>query len=267
MNGLQLYGRYLAASLRAQMSFPASFVLQAVGQIGATAIDVAGLWALFARFQNIAGWTFPEVALLYAVIHLAFAIADPITRGFDTFGPDFVRTGDFDRLLLRPRATTLQLAAHDLRLGRIGRLLQALGVLALAVHLLDLAWNPGKIALIAAAVAGGIALFFAIMVLQATLAFWTVEGLEVGNALTYGGTEAASYPLDIYAGWFKTFLTLVVPLGCVCYVPVCVVLGRVNVFGLPGWLAAVSPAAGFLFLALTLAVWRLGVRRYTSTGS
>jgi ABC-2 type transport system permease protein len=267
MNGLRLYGRYLAASLRAQMSYPASFVLQAIGQIAVTAIDIAGLWALFARFHDIAGWTFAEVALLYAVIHLAFAIADPITRGFDTFGMDFVRTGDFDRLLLRPRATPLQLAAHDLRLGRTGRLLQALGVLALAVHLLDVTWDPGKIALIAAAVAGGIALFFAIMVLQATLAFWTVEGLEIGNALTYGGTEAASYPLDIYPAWFKTFLTLVVPLACVCYFPVCVVLGRANAFGLPDWLAAVSPTAGFLFLALALAVWQLGVRRYTSTGS
>jgi ABC-type uncharacterized transport system permease subunit len=28
-----------------------------------------------------------------------------------------------------------------------------------------------------------------------------------------------------------------------------------------------SPVAGVLFLALSLAVWRLGLRRYTSTGS
>jgi ABC-2 type transport system permease protein len=94
-----------------------------------------------------------------------------------------------------------------------------------------------------------------------------MEGPEIANTLTYGGTEAAGYPLDIFAGWFKTFLTVVVTLACVCYFPVVAVLGHGDVTGLPEWLLRLSPAAGFIFLGGSLCVWRLGVRHYTSTGS
>jgi ABC-2 type transport system permease protein len=105
------------------------------------------------------------------------------------------------------------------------------------------------------------------LVLQATLAFWTVESLEVANTLTYGGVEAAQYPLDIYTRWFRDFLTFVVPLGCVSYFPVAAVLGHANRTGVPEWLLPLTPVVGFLFLAVSLWVWRFGMRRYTSTGS
>ena len=52
------------------------------------------------------------------------------------FGPQFVKTGDFDRLLLRPRTTTLQLTGLRAGLTRIGRLAQGVIVLAIATHLL-----------------------------------------------------------------------------------------------------------------------------------
>ncbi|MFX9061714.1 ABC-2 family transporter protein, partial [Acinetobacter baumannii] len=78
------------------------------------------------------------------------------------------------------------------------------------------------------AMAGGIALFTGILVLQATLSFWTVESLEVAHILTYGGVEAAQFPLDIYVRWFRTVLVFAVPLGGVAYYPVLAVLGRAD---------------------------------------
>lgn len=93
------------------------------------------------------------------------------------------------------------------------------------------------------------------------------RGSEIANTLSYGGVEAAQYPLDIYTRWFRAFLTFVVPLGCVSYVPVAFVLGHGDRTGVPEWLMVVSPMFGFLFLAASLRIWRIGVRRYTSTGS
>ena len=51
---------------------------------------------------------------------------------------------------------------------------------------------PPTIAIAVWAVAGGVALFVGILVLQATLAFWTVESLEIVNVLTYGGVQAGA---------------------------------------------------------------------------
>jgi len=262
VNALRLYGRYVAVSWRSQMQYPGAFIATTIGAFATTIADFFGVWALFARFRQIEGWRFGEVALLYGVISVAFAIADALTRGFDVFGTQFVKTGDFDRLLVRPRSTVLQLLGYELRATRIGRLSQGMLAWGIGAHLSAVDWTVGAWAILLFAVLGGVALFSGVLVLQATLAFWTVEGLEIANTLTYGGVEAAQYPLDVYARWFRTFLTFVVPIACVSYFPVAAVLGR----DVPR-LAVATPVFGFLFLMVAVWAWRFGVRHYTSTGS
>ncbi len=267
MNGVRLYGRYITASLHGQMQYPGAFVATSLGAFAATVVDFVAIWALFARFRELDGWRFEEVALFYGVVSVAFALADAFTRGFDVFGEQFVKTGDFDRLLVRPRRLVLQLLGFELRATRIGRLAQGVLAWAVAVQLSDVTWTWQAWGILLFAVVGGVALFAGILVLQATLAFWTVESLEIANTLTYGGVEAAQYPLDVYTRWLRDFLTFVVPLGCVAYFPVAAVLGRGSRTGAPEWLLPLTPVFGFLFLLVSLGVWRLGVRHYTSTGS
>lgn len=267
LSALFLLGRYFSASIRGQLQYPGSTLMLSVGQFMSTVIDILAAWALFARFGPVQGWSFGDVAMFFGMISVSFAIADFLSRGFDMFGAQFVKTGDFDRVLLRPRSVTLQLIGYDFRLARIGRLLQGLVVIGLATAALSLQWDAGKIALAVWIIAGGVALFFALMVFQATLAFWTVESLEVMNVLTYGGVQAAQFPLSIYAEWFRNFLIFVVPLGCVAYFPVLVILGKPDPLGAPDWLLPLTPAAGFIFLGLSFVAWRIGVSKYTSTGS
>jgi ABC-2 type transport system permease protein len=267
VNAIRLYGRYIGASFRSQMQYPASFLLTSAGAFAATGVDFIATWALFLRFRQVQGWRIGEVALFYGVIGASFALADGLTRGFDVFGEQFVKTGDFDRVLVRPRSTVLQLLGYELRATRVGRLAQALLVGYIGIRLTSVSWSWMTWATLLFAIGGGIALFSGILVLQATLAFWTVESLEIGNALTYGGVEAAQYPLDLYARWFRNFLIFVVPLGCVSYFPVAAVLGKADRTGLPAQLLELTPALGFLFLGFALWVWRFGVRHYKSTGS
>lgn len=267
MGSLRLFLRLAAASLAGQARYPASALLLTLGQFLATGVEVVALWALFHRFGGVQGWTLGEVALFYGLVNCMFAIADALGRGFDVLGTDFLRTGAFDRLLLRPRPLALQLMGHDVRISRMGRLAQGLAVVAFATAQGPVAWTPGALAVAAFALAGGVALFLGILVLQGTLAFWTVESLEIANVFTYGGVEAGQYPLAIYARWFRRLLTFAVPLACVAYYPVLAILGRADPLGAPAWLGAASPLAGFAFLALAFGAWRLGLRRYASTGS
>jgi ABC-2 type transport system permease protein len=258
-DSLALYGRYLALSLRAQLTYRAALVIQVLGQLAITGVEFLAIWALFDRFGSLRGWTLREVALMYGMIDVAFALADALARGFDVFGA-MVRSGDFDRLLLRPRSTVLQLLGHELTVRRVGRLAQGLAVFLWAAQGVD--WDLARVLLVLFALAGAVALFLAIEVLAATTAFWTVESLEVWNAFSYGGNYAAQYPMSIYRPWFRRFFTVVVPLACVIYLPALVLLGRSDAA-----LHHAAPAAGFAFLGLSLLLWRLGVRHYTSTGS
>ncbi len=263
---LRLYGRYLGISVRGQMQYRVSFLFQTLGQFTMTAIEFLGVWALFDRFGRMDDWTLPEVALFYGVVNVCMAIADALSTGFDKF-EIYVKNGDFDRVLLRPRSTILQLAGVELALRRIGRLLQGLVILGWASWALEMGWGVDDVALLLFAILGGVCLFFALFVLQATVCFWTIEGLELMNTVSYGGVESAQYPLVIYGAWFRRFFTFIVPLACVCYFPLVGILERPDPLGTPYWFQCAAPAAGIVFLLVIFQAWRFGVTRYTSTGS
>ena len=263
---VKLYLRYIAISIHSQMQYKASFLMLSLGQFLVTGIEFLSVWLLFERFGSLQGWTLAEVALFYGTVNVAFSFADAAARGFDLFG-NMVKSGDFDRLLLRPRSTALQLAGQELTLRRVGRLLQGLAVLWWAASSLRIAWSVPKVLLLLVTVFGGACLFYGIIVLQATLAFWTTESLEIVNTVTYGGVQTTQYPLTIYRGWFQRFFIYGIPLACVSYFPLLAVLGRPDPLGAPVVFQWLSPLVGIAFLAASLQVWNLGVRHYTSTGS
>ena len=265
-NTFALYLSYLGISVRSQMQYRAAFIMQSIGHLGATGMEFAAILVLFDRFGSLRGWSLEEVALFYGLVNVAFAIADAMSRGFDLFG-GMVKSGDFDRLLLRPRSTALQLAGQELTLKRIGRLFQGLAILLWAAWALDLTWTLTRLGLAAAAVSGSVALFIGIIVLQATLAFWTTESLEIVNTVTYGGVQTVQFPLSIYRPWFRKFFIYVIPLAFANYFPVIGILGKADPLGYPDFLQWCAPLACFAFLAGALRIWRFGEGHYTSTGS
>ncbi|MCC2672555.1 MAG: putative rane protein [Armatimonadetes bacterium] len=265
MDSLRVYYRCVLASIRAQLQYRASFIMSTLGQFLMIGLELAAVGMLFARFGTLRGWTLPEVVLLFGMANVAFALGESTGRGFDTFAAQ-VKSGDFDRLLLRPRGTAFQVAAQEVQLMRVGRLFQGVIALVWAAPALHLSWHDPRWLTVAAGILGGAAVFYGLFVLQAALAFWTVESLEVMNTVTYGGVETAQYPMSIYRPGFRQFFTLVVPLGAVIYLPAKAVLHGA-VASHPGVWSIFPVAVGIAFLAVALLVWEVGVRHYRSTGS
>ncbi|HZJ64384.1 MAG TPA: ABC-2 family transporter protein [Kofleriaceae bacterium] len=263
---LALYVHYAKVSIRSQLQYRASVVMGTVGVCMITATEFIAVWALFDRFRQLRGWTLPEIALFYGMISISWALCDAVGRGFDAFGA-MVKTGGFDRVLLRPRSTVFQLLAQDLVLRRIGRLAQGGAVLGYAIAAGAIDWTPGRVALLTGAIACGVCAFLGLQICQATSTFWTVEGLEVWNAFTHGGLLMSQYPVSIYRSWFRGVFTYAIPLACVNYFPGLAILGRPDPLGTPSVLGWVAPLAGPAFLVVSLQLWRIGVRHYRSTGS
>ncbi|TNJ58047.1 hypothetical protein FE784_38150 [Paenibacillus hemerocallicola] len=260
---MKLYFNYLLILFKSQMQYRASFWLLSLGQFFVPFSVFAGLYFLFERFGQIQGWSFYEVALSFGIIHMAFAISECFARGFDAFS-SLVAGGDFDRLLVRPRSTVVQVMGSKFEFTRIGRLAQSLIVLVWAIASLPIEWTAVKIVTLLLMIVSGVFIFTGIFMLAATLCFWTIQGLEVANIFTDGGREMAQYPLNIYQKWVTRFFTFVIPFGCVNYLPLLHLLDKTEGSGIPYMLA---PIAGILFLIPCLLVWQIGVRHYRSTGS
>jgi len=97
VSALHLYGKLIGISLRAQMQYRASFWMLSLGQFIVTGVEFIGVWALFARFGQLVPWTLAQVAFFYGAVNVAFAFTDAAARGFDMFGAELIKTGNFDR--------------------------------------------------------------------------------------------------------------------------------------------------------------------------
>jgi ABC-2 type transport system permease protein len=266
MDSLRLYLRYANISFRSQMQYRASFVMRSLGHFLVTGAEFLGFVALFRRFGQINGWTLSQMGIFYGVISISFALTEAFQRGFDIF-PNLIKSGDFDRILLRPRSAAFQVLGQEFQLMRVGRFTQGLIVLAWSANKLDVQWTLANLTLLLIAIGGGVCLFSGLFILQATMCFWTTESLEIVNCTTYGGVETAQFPITIYRPWFRAFFTFVIPLATINYFPLHALLQLQDPLGSTRWIQWLSPFAGVVFLWVSLRFWRLGVRHYTSTGS
>lgn len=234
------------------------------GQFFNTLFAFLTMYLLFDRFTTLDGWTLGETALCFAVAVTAFSITECFARGFDMFS-SLIKSGAFDRVMLRPRSTVLQVFGDSIDLTRAGRFVVSFSALIYASSLLDIAWGVTQILTVCFMVISGVFIFTGIFILGAVICFWTVEGLEFVNIFTDGGREIASYPLTIYNKGVLRFFTFIIPFGCINYLPLMYVTGRAG--GGSAILYMLTPLLGIAFIVPCLIVWRFGVRRYLSTGN
>ncbi|HMQ31186.1 MAG TPA: ABC-2 family transporter protein [Chloroflexaceae bacterium] len=262
-----LYLRLIGSRVRSQLQYRVSFWLQLLSFGLVTGLEFAVIAILVGRFGGIGGWSVAETALLYGLTSLAFSFAEMVGRGFDAPFERLIQQGGFDGVLSRPLGSFFQILTSDFQLRRLGRSLQALLVLAYAFAHVEVAWTPDRLLLVPLTVASGATIYLSLVVIGATLCFWTVRTPEVINVFTFGGEQLTSYPLSIYHEWLRTFFLFIVPVGFVNYPAGLYLLGRADPHGLPAWLAWCAPLAALAFMALALRFWAFGVSKYTSTGS
>jgi ABC-2 type transport system permease protein len=262
-----LYFKLIGARIRAQMQYKVSFWMELVGFGLVTGLEFATIAFLLGRFRSVGGWSIAEVALLYGMASTAFGLAEMFARGFDSPFEKMMRQGSFDTILTRPTGSFFGVLASEFQLMRLGRISQGVLVLAYALARLPIAWSPAKLLLIPLTIASGAVIYTGLVVIGATICFWTIKTPEVINVFTVGGVEAASYPMNIYNATIRSMFLFIIPIASANYPAALVLLGRTDPLGLPAWLAWFAPVIAALFAAAAHAFWRLGVTKYQGVGS
>ncbi len=267
ISDVRLYRRLIGMQVRIQVQYKVNLAVDILTYFGVTSAEFLAIVLYFGTFPTLLGWRIGEVALLTGVMSMSFGFAEMLGAGIDNFS-DTIRLGEFDRILLRPVGAFTQVIGSDFRLRRLGRLSEGCAAIILALYLLPgLQWSWAKVAVLLIGIASGSVIFLSIMLLGATICFWTIETTELINMFTYGGREMLSYPLTIYNAGLQRVFMFIVPLAFGSYVPTCYVLGRPLPFGVPLAAAFATPLVACAFAIVSAYIWHFGVRRYQSTGS
>jgi ABC-2 type transport system permease protein len=248
------------------MAYRRSFGIDLAANALIPLIDLAAVIALFQVTPSIGGFSAYEVLVIFGISATAFALADLIVGNIERIRL-YVRQGTLDATLVRPLPVFAQLLTLDFTIRRVSRLAVAAVILAVAVARVRLEWTPARAALLVVAPLSGALFFAAIFTATATIAFWWIDSGEFASSFTYGGRDFTSYPVNVYDRVFRHVFAYALGFAFVGYYPALALLGKADPLGMPAWFGWTSPLAAVAASLLAAAVWRVGVRRYRSTGS
>lgn len=264
MADLTAYRALLGARLAAQLGYRTSFALDVLANIGIGLLELCEVYVIFSNVTVLGALDVRQALLLFALANLGFSLADLLAGHLDEL-PTYLRSGTLDAMLLRPLPLLAQLVTSDVSFKRLGRSALAIAVLVYALPAVP-SWTPAKVVLVVVTPLAGAAVFAALFVVAGAVQFWLVDGGEVANAFTYGGSYVAQYPASVLNVLLRGFFTFVVPATFVGYLPTLVLLDRTPPGGLPAGLGWASPLAAALVWGVAMLVWRRGVRHYTGAG-
>ena len=260
------YRHLLAAQVRSQTQYRASFLADVVGSLMFGAIDIASVMVVFRVTPAVGGFAFAEVFLMAALAGCAFAIADLAVGNVERLR-QYVRSGSFDALLVRPLSSLAQLVTMDIATRRIGRVVFGVVMVGVAAAHAGVTLTPVRLTLLVVTPVAGALIFGAIFVATATVAFWWIESGEIANGLTYGGLNFTQYPITIYSALFRRLFAYALGFAFVAYYPALALTDRPDPLGAPALLGYSAPAVAVGAVIAAGLMWRTGVRHYRSTGS
>ena len=266
MNGMQLYFRLIQISLLSRMQYRANFLVGILGLLFWNVINLGLIGVLVNRFTNLKDWTLWEVVFLYALWILGYSLYGVFFSHTSEL-ENYLIEGSFDQFLLRPASPLIQLLGREFQHNEIASVLIGLTGISLAYTQLDLHWDGWKWGFFLAAVVSGAIIVLAINLLVACTGFWTGRSRGTSFVVSQFYNLVQQYPIDIFGKGFRLIVTGLLPVAFMNYYPSLFLLDKVD-YASPGWvLAYMSPLVALLLVGIVWFVWRLGLNRYSSSGS
>jgi ABC-2 type transport system permease protein len=260
-----VYRRYWRVNVLTTLEYRENFVMWLLFTMVYHGAAIAALWIVLQRFPSMNGWSFRDMAFLYALWMLAHAIHNTL---FSTVGeiPEWIRDGEFDRLLVRPLDALFQAIATP---GQIfpDELVLALITFVAATWYSGVRIDAAFVVFVPLVVAGGALIDLAINLIIATAAFWFVQVDALRWIVMQLEQEFTRYPITIYNRGVRLLLTFVCPFAFMNYFPARYFLGKGGSgLGLPPAVGLLTPLIGLAFVAIAYAFWRAGLDRYQGVG-
>jgi ABC-2 type transport system permease protein len=242
-----------------------SFATDLFGALLTGLVELAEVWVIFRTVSSLGGLDLKAMLLLFGLSNLSFALADMIVGHIDTL-PKYIREGTLDAFYLRPQPLLIQLMTSEIGLRRLARAGVAATALGIGLTVNHIAWTPAKIGLLVMSVVCGVLIFSGIFVCAAALQFFLINGAELTNSFTYGGSYASQQPASLFPLPMKLIFGYLIPVSFTSYLPAIELLGLQGPALLPAWLAWLAPLAALWIWALALWIWKLGTRHYQGGG-
>lgn len=258
---LSLYYEFFKLNLKASIEYRIDFF---IGAISSLLVQLSGfffIWMIFKNADNLKGWSFYEMALIYGFLVLSRAFNNMFFDNLWVLGTQYIRTGNFDTILLKPVNALFHLIASKVKVEAIGNMILGIVLLIKSIYELEINISFNSIIFLTAAVFCGTLIFASINLIASAISFWAVDSYHVVWA-AYSISELALYPADIFSKPITILVTWIIPYAFVSFYPATFLLEERYRL-----LSFFTPVVAFVLSITAVTVWKAGLKNYTSTGS
>ncbi|MHB8061208.1 MAG: ABC transporter permease [Ruminiclostridium sp.] len=267
MHSIQIYFTYVGMYFKSRAEYKLSFIIGNLANIFHYISYFVVYWILISSLTSINGWNFNELSILYGLNLLPHAISGLVFwNAFFYFIQGQVKSGGFDRFLLRPMGIVTQLCSSTFGYTFIAQIILSCSFLIPAFLKTGDKITKFKILYIVISIFGSVMLFAGMVIFIGSLSFWMMNSTQIGQMVYYEIRDLTNYPLSIYPNFLRILLTVVFPWAFVSYYPCLFILDKIS----GKWdfiLAMISPLVGILVFLLSLVFFYCSMRRYESCGN
>jgi len=263
MRHLRIYKAFIKQYLKTLMEYRTDFLIGMLSFFILQSSNIIFMTLIFNRIPHLNGWTFHQVLFIYGFSQIPRGLDHLFTDNLWLLANVYVRTGQFDKYLLRPINPLFHLIAERFQPDAFGEILIGVSIFTYSYIKLGLSFTLLQWILLILAILAGIVIYTSIKLLGASLALWTKRSQHF-LFIIYQFADFASYPLSIFSGFIKAVLTFVVPFAFVAFIPASYFLGKPAISYAVLWSVLV---AILLFTFAYQIVWKRGLKDYESTGN
>ena len=260
LSNITLYLSFVKASLKEMLVYRIDCIVGIISQLITQVVEIIFIWIVFQNTENLAGWNFKQILLLYGITLLSIGIEDFCFDSLYDIGPKYIKNCEFDKILLRPVHPLISIIGSSKAFTTLGYF--GLGLVLVIIMLVQLAIPITFLfilKIIFFSIVGAL-IIGAIMTIFSITSFWTYRSNEVIWS-AFRIYTFAQYPIDIYNKFIKILITFILPFAFVAYYPTMSYLGFNN------YMIYLSPVVAIILWVIAVKVWNLALNKYRSTGN
>lgn len=259
-----LFVHHARLRLKERMEYRAAFLLGLVAQIIGYGAGFMVLWLTLQRFDVIGGWGWPEIAFLYSLQILTYALGSAFAYSPMIELEKSVQQGTFDQVLIRPLDPFMTLAAQMFNVGYLSHVLLSVTIMIWSLGQVDVDWSVLRVFYFVISVLGGSCVVAAIFTIIGSWSLTIVRTDAIFN-LMYSTYDFIRYPITIFGTAIQVFLTAVVPVALTNFYPAAVILGK-DTGVMPQELGWFVPLIGPVLMALAYKLFNTNINKYQGAG-
>lgn len=266
-NVVRLIGMYTKTTAKSWFQYRVDAVLKSLAVFLREATGIIVIWFTLLKFDSLNGWDIYEMLFLFSLLFLTYGIMIIFFTGLRDFGST-VRSGNFDRFILRPRGLLFQMIFVNsdwfAALGHGG-----LGIVLFLISAgkVGIQWSLSSVIYYIFTVAGGVLIQGAVFLTLAALNIYLLNTNSLKDLVYWNARKFAGYPISIFHKAIQIFMIYVMPFAFVNYFPAQYLLRKDDMSAYPEIFMYITPVIGIVMYLLAYLFWRFSIRFYKSSGN